>query len=321
MTVRIAHASIDERGKAAGGAAGDQTGREVCVRAWYSKPWQYVIRCKDTGMRENIAYAMERAADNNAIGYDQGQRNTLLTYARKVSYDPGKVTAKCETDCSALVSLACIYAGIPESALVVGGNSATTSTIRNRLKQTGKFDVYSTSNYLSCSDYLLRGDILLKEGSHIVVVIDNGAKAAAAASVSANTASTSKLKVTSNIKSIQTWLNTYYQTELAIDGSYGPKTKIALVKAWQTEVGGLTADGIFGTKSKSAAASHVIKKGASGILVTIWQAYLVCRGYNPNGIDGSFGAGCHNSTVAFQKANSLTQDGTVGQSTWRKAFA
>ena len=40
MAVKIGHASIDENGKAAGGKAGDQTGREVCVRDWdwYNKP-------------------------------------------------------------------------------------------------------------------------------------------------------------------------------------------------------------------------------------------------------------------------------------------
>lgn len=132
---------------------------------------------------------------------------------------------------------------------------------------------------------------------------------------------TSKLTLPSHITDIQTWLNTYYKTGLAADGIYGPKTKAALVKAWQTEIGGLTADGIFGTKSKAAAASHVIRKGSRGILVTIWQAYLVCRGYQPNGIDGSFDAGCHAATTAFQRANGVTPDGQVGANTWAKAFA
>lgn len=135
-----------------------------------------------------------------------------------------------------------------------------------------------------------------------------------------NNASDSELKVTSNIKAVQIWINTYYKAGLSVDGIYGTKTKAALVKAWQTEVGGLTVDGIFGTKSKDAAGSHVIKKGSTGILVTIWQAYLVCRGYNPGGIDGIFGSGCHTATTAYQKANGLTQDGAVGQNTWTKAF-
>ena len=92
------------------------------------------------------------------------------------------------------------------------------------------------------------------------------------------------------------------------------------LRAWQTEVGGLSADGIFGAKSKAAAASHMIKKGSCGILVTLWQAYLVCCGYDPKGIDGIFGAGCRKATIAFQNAAGLTPDGIVGPDTWYGAF-
>lgn len=140
-------------------------------------------------------------------------------------------------------------------------------------------------------------------------------------STTTTNSSASKLKVSSTVKAVQTWLNTYYSTGLVVDGIYGVKTKAALVKAWQKEVGGLTVDGIFGTDSETKAKSVIIKKGSTGILVTIWQAYLVCRGYNPGGIDGIFGSGCHAATIAFQKANGLTQDGAVGQNTWNKAFS
>mgnify|MGYP007007821211 FL=1 len=47
MAVKIGHASIDERGKARGGAAGDQTGKEVCLRDWYDKNWVSVLRPKN----------------------------------------------------------------------------------------------------------------------------------------------------------------------------------------------------------------------------------------------------------------------------------
>lgn len=129
-----------------------------------------------------------------------------------------------------------------------------------------------------------------------------------------------RLKIESNVRAVQTWLNTYYNTGLAVDGSFGSKSKAALVKAWQTEVGGLDVDGSFGPKSQAAASKNNIKRGSKGILVTIWQAYLVCTGYNPNGIDGSFGLGCRNATVSFQRNKGLTQDGTVGKGTWTAAF-
>ena len=171
MSTLIAHASIDEKGGARNGAAGDQTGKEVCIRKWYNKPWQYLIRFDDVLMAEKVARCMEMAAANNHIGYDQNQRNTLLKLARKYNYDVSRVTENCETDCSALVSVACMYAGIPESALTLRGNCATTRTLRASLKATGEVSVYSSPQYVSSTDRLKRGDILLKEGAHVVVVV------------------------------------------------------------------------------------------------------------------------------------------------------
>ena len=167
----IAHASIDEKGTAKNGQAGDQTKKEVCTRSWYNKPWNAVIRFKDAGKREKIAQLMEKAAANDKIGYDQNQRNTLLTQARKFNYDVSKVAEPCETDCSALVTLACIYAGVPESKLIHNGNSATTRTLVPLLKATGEVEVFTLPLYTQKPDKLVRGDILIKEGSHVVVVI------------------------------------------------------------------------------------------------------------------------------------------------------
>lgn len=171
MAVLISHASSDENGKARNGQAADQTGKEVCIRSWYNKPWNCVIRFTDASMREKIARCMENAANNNHIGYDQNQRNTLLTKARKYNYDVSKVNEDCETDCSALVSVACMYAGIPESTLTLNGNCATTRTLRPILKASGEVEIYTTPLYVSKSDKLMRGDILLKEGAHVAVVV------------------------------------------------------------------------------------------------------------------------------------------------------
>lgn len=171
MAVLIAHASMGESNLVKGGKAGDQTGNEVCIRSWYNKPWGCVIRFNNPIMREKIAKCMENAAANNHIGYDQNQRNTLLKLARKYNYDVSRVTEDCETDCSALVSVACMFAGIPESALTLNGNCATTRTLRPILKNTGEVDVYTTPMYTTRSDRLIRGDILLKEGSHVAVVV------------------------------------------------------------------------------------------------------------------------------------------------------
>jgi GH24 family phage-related lysozyme (muramidase) len=41
---QIVHASINEKGTVTGGQTGDQTGREICVRSYYNRPWTSVLR-------------------------------------------------------------------------------------------------------------------------------------------------------------------------------------------------------------------------------------------------------------------------------------
>lgn len=169
MSVTIGHASIDERGKANSGAAGDQTKKEVYTRTWYSKPWHTVFRPKSSAAAEKIAKAMEQACANNNIGYDQYQRTTLFDLAKAEKWDISKVAKKCETDCSALVAVCCNAAGIAVSKDMYTGNE------KSLLTKTGAFTVYTASKYVGSSDYLKRGDILLGNG-HTAVVLSNGAK-------------------------------------------------------------------------------------------------------------------------------------------------
>ena len=113
MAVKVGSARIDENGKAHGGQAGDQTGKEVSTQSWYlhSKGWR-VYRAKNPSVAEKIAQCMERACKNSKIGYDQDSRNTLYKEAEPFGFDVSKVTTACETDCSALVRVCCAYAGI-----------------------------------------------------------------------------------------------------------------------------------------------------------------------------------------------------------------
>ena len=110
MSVTIGHASIDERGKASGGRAGDQTGREVCTRGWYNKGWRYCLRPKSASVAERMAKACEQGCANNKIGYDQSQRNSLHYYAKRCGYNLAIINTKCETDCSAFMTV-CALAG------------------------------------------------------------------------------------------------------------------------------------------------------------------------------------------------------------------
>ena len=240
----IAHASIDENGKIKNGIAGDQTGKEVCTRSWYNKPWSCVIRFNDSSMAEKLAKCMEMAAANDNIGYDQNQRNTLLNKARKYNYDVSRVTEPCECDCSSLVSVACMYAGVPESALTLHGNCATTRTLKNILRTVGGVEVYATTIYTSKTDRLKRGDILLKEGSHVAVVVK----------ADQNPYRLNKRIIQmgdrgESVKWVQWQLNCH-GSNLDVDGIFGNHTKLSVLLFQKKS--GLVADGVVGPKTTAA---------------------------------------------------------------------
>ena len=172
MSVKIGSARIDENGKAHGGKAGDQTGKEVSTQNWYkhTKGW-VVLRPKSNVIADLIASDMEYACKNPNIGYDQYERNTLYNVAEKVGFNCSLVDKKCETDCSALVRVCCAYAGIRVSSF------RTTNEVKI-LMATGYFEELTESKYTDSSNYLKRGDILVtKTQGHTVVVLNDGSKA------------------------------------------------------------------------------------------------------------------------------------------------
>lgn len=172
MSVIFGSARIDERGKAIGGKAGDQTGKEVSTQAYYkhSKGWR-VFRAKSAVARKLIAEAMRRACTNNNIGYDQGQRLTLYEAVADYGFDPAKATKAVETDCSALVRVCCAFAGITLPNFV-------TSNQASALLNSGAFTEMTGAKYTDQEDYLEEGDILVtRTKGHTVVVLTSGDKA------------------------------------------------------------------------------------------------------------------------------------------------
>lgn len=55
-----------------------------------------------------------------------------------------------------------------------------------------------------------------------------------------------------------------------------------------------------------------LKRGSTGPEVTALQQRLLDLGFDPNGVDGTFGPGTESAVKAFQQANGLTVDGKVG---------
>jgi len=124
------------------------------------------------------------------------------------------------------------------------------------------------------------------------------------------------------VKAGQQHLNNFCGAGLTIDGSCGSATVAGIIKGLQTACNldygaGLKVDGIWGRKTANALGNHYVKKGETQYLVTFVEAALYCRGYNPNGCEspGTFGSGCQNAVIQFQKANGLTPDGVAGKNT------
>ena len=280
----IGQASKDENGKYSNGSSGDQTQAEVYTRTWYNRPWNFIIRAKDENVRNKIAIAMENACSNNMIGYDQNQRNTLLTLARNVGYDTSKISKACETDCSALTSVCCMYAGIKESSLYINGNSPTTSVLRSRLVSTGQFTVLTDSKYRTSDKYLLRGDILLYEGHHVAVNLTDGCN--------------------SNVSEC---ISTYTKTQFISD------IQLAI---------GVTVDGIAGTNTlnKTVTVSNKINKTHKVILPI--QKYLNSIGYDCGATDGYAGNKFDASVRLWQKnilgLNNPDGEFTAKGNSWKK---
>lgn len=113
----------------------------------------------------------------------------------------------------------------------------------------------------------------------------------------------------------QDWLNGKYGLKMVVDNKWGANTKAGAIKGLQTEIK-VTADGIYGAKSK--AATPVLKRGSKGNMVMILQIMLIGHGYSVGsaGIDGDYGAGTESAVIKFQKAKRLSQDGRAGKDTF-----
>lgn len=171
--MKLVHSSISENGDAGrdGKAkAGDQTGKEVCVRSWYSRPWDIMLRYPDKNVSAKAAAAAVKLANSNLVGYDQSERNTLYKALKAVNFDVDayiKTGKKTESDCSSFV-YAVFACFVP--AMRSDDNAPITSTMKGLYRKWG-FEVFTGSQYLNGNN-LINGDILVKEDAHTVIATD-----------------------------------------------------------------------------------------------------------------------------------------------------
>lgn len=236
MSIKCGWASIDERGKAKGGKAGDQTGKEVKVGDWYYFGQTVVIRWidrKKASLYSNIITAFCR---NSHIGYDQADRATLYNALKKADWKSSGVTYNVETDCSETVvcGVNCtVGKGLLSSALYTGNLS-------QGLMATGLFKKYTGAKYCKSPDYLMKGDILIKPNGHVISVLEDGKYAGVKSSTDKKDAVAlpvlRKGSTGSQVKKLQGNLNhvgiRVGGEKLELDGSFGSLTRSA-VKLFQ----------------------------------------------------------------------------------------
>ena len=170
--VRLAQASKDENGRYTDGKAGNQTGSELNIRAWYNRPWDTVLRPISVDLGKQIAHVAQILVKNNRIGYDQHQRTTAYDQCSKINWDINRINEiePCECDCSSLIAVILKFCGISIPKTVYTGN------LTSYLMRTGKFLCLRESKYLIGDRYLREGDIVLNITHHVAVCLDNGEK-------------------------------------------------------------------------------------------------------------------------------------------------
>lgn len=170
MAVKIAHAVGDENGKARGGKAGDQTGKEVLVTNWYKRSggWDVCLECTDEQLASDAADIAVRIANDDSFGYDQDQRMTAYKAIMAAGGDIESASDS-ELDCSVLVFIAYKLAGLD---IEIG----YTGNLESRFMATGKFIAHRESKYLTSGDYSKKGWIYLTKGKHTAIVVSNGIK-------------------------------------------------------------------------------------------------------------------------------------------------
>jgi LysM repeat protein len=174
-TIIIGSARIDEKGKAMGGAVGDQkqsssakdTAGEVSMQNFYTHPkgW-YILRAKDVDHADKMATLMKTACNNKNIGYDQSNRLGIIKYGVNTS-------VKTECDCSSLVR------EIVKEATGVDAGNFTTANQVSKLTATGLFE--DKISYVSQEKTpVYNGDILVtKTQGHTVIVVEGNARVTA----------------------------------------------------------------------------------------------------------------------------------------------
>ena len=249
MVVKCGWASVGETGRGRGNKAGDQTGREVKLGAWYDFGQTVMLRFKKRTIAEAYAKAIRQMCNNQNIGYDMDDRDTLWNALNKVGWDVSKVVKPVECDCSMLV--ACGVNVAVGKALI--SKDVYTGNLVKKLMATKMFEEETAARFLRKSDYLLTGDILNRAEHHVISVVDGHADHVVARPTLRKGDKGGEVELLqNNLNSVKGLSG----AKLVEDGDFGDKTK-AKVESFQKK-SKILIDGIYG-KVTASSMNEVIK--------------------------------------------------------------
>lgn len=89
----IVHASIDERGTTIGRKKGDQTGKEICIRKYYTPSYGWSYHLRYNGEKESAGYSMnllKNGSSNNDVTVFEILMTKLGYYTASIDTHYGK---------------------------------------------------------------------------------------------------------------------------------------------------------------------------------------------------------------------------------------
>ena len=181
--IKLGHASTGNAAEA----------NQVKISNYYDGGWTVVLRPKTQALAIKSADICQAGCDNNNILYSQGSRNTLRVAAleaaglaisddnlsKVTAADVKKISKKCYADCSSFMTFCATAGGANFKYNCNGsGNAAVCSTMRakftNNGSESGSYKALTDAKYTKSSEYLQRGDILVNESQHTVMVLEGG---------------------------------------------------------------------------------------------------------------------------------------------------
>lgn len=167
---------------------GVQSGESVTIKAWYSRPWDGILRYKDINVARHVAADYAKLCKSKLCGYDMSWangRNTLYEALKANGWNMDKYIASgklTEADCSSSVySVWCCY--VPEMREYYEKtsyndykyhNCTTTYVMKQTWKKWG-FTWLTDSKYRTGGNYQYPGDVYLNESHHTNMAINYGA--------------------------------------------------------------------------------------------------------------------------------------------------